>query len=179
MNGGRFDFDDGGSFCGSWQEGKAHGHGVCTGPDGKGEYAGAWHYGFEVGFLTETVNRNTFTKLSIFSRCETKGIPFDDYLLSPVYSIYNISQLKFVVVKSSQSLVHLFKHGRELWDLKSVDKNMDSRSTSSPTRLNSRVLNSVLFYPRFPGPIKLDSTSLINWPCQDDHSNVVGWAETL
>uniref|UniRef100_A0A914C7F9 Junctophilin n=1 Tax=Acrobeloides nanus TaxID=290746 RepID=A0A914C7F9_9BILA len=48
MNGGRFDFDDGGSFCGSWQEGKAHGHGVCTGPDGKGEYAGAWHYGFEV-----------------------------------------------------------------------------------------------------------------------------------
>jgi junctophilin len=49
MNGGRFDFDDGGSFCGSWQEGKAHGHGVCTGPDGKGEYAGAWHYGFEVG----------------------------------------------------------------------------------------------------------------------------------
>lgn len=27
---------------------KAHGHGVCTGPDGQGEYAGAWHYGFEV-----------------------------------------------------------------------------------------------------------------------------------
>uniref|UniRef100_A0A914I891 Junctophilin n=1 Tax=Globodera rostochiensis TaxID=31243 RepID=A0A914I891_GLORO len=31
-----------------WEEGKAHGHGICTGPDGQGEYAGAWHYGFEV-----------------------------------------------------------------------------------------------------------------------------------
>ncbi len=49
MNGGRFDFDDGGTYCGGWEEGKAHGHGVCTGPQGKGEYAGAWHYGFEVG----------------------------------------------------------------------------------------------------------------------------------
>ena len=26
--GGRFDFDDGGTFCGGWEEGKAHGHGV-------------------------------------------------------------------------------------------------------------------------------------------------------
>lgn len=50
MNGGRFDFDDGGTYCGGWEEGKAHGHGVCTGPQGKGEYAGAWHYGFEVGY---------------------------------------------------------------------------------------------------------------------------------
>lgn len=51
MNGGRFDFDDGGTYCGGWEEGKAHGHGVCTGPQGKGEYAGAWHYGFEVHYL--------------------------------------------------------------------------------------------------------------------------------
>ncbi|CAD5209724.1 unnamed protein product [Bursaphelenchus xylophilus] len=48
MNGGRFDFDDGGTYCGGWEEAKAHGHGICTGPEGKGEYAGAWHYGFEV-----------------------------------------------------------------------------------------------------------------------------------
>ncbi|KAL3102138.1 hypothetical protein niasHS_003547 [Heterodera schachtii] len=48
MNGGRFDFDDGGTYCGGWEEGKAHGHAICTGPDGQGEYAGAWHYGFEV-----------------------------------------------------------------------------------------------------------------------------------
>lgn len=51
MNGGRFDFDDGGTYCGGWEEGKAHGHGVCTGPQGKGEYAGAWHYGFEVLYV--------------------------------------------------------------------------------------------------------------------------------
>lgn len=29
--GGRFDFDDGGVYVGGWQDGKAHGHGICTG----------------------------------------------------------------------------------------------------------------------------------------------------
>jgi len=48
LNGGRFDFDDGGTFCGGWEDGKAHGHGVCTGPKGQGEYSGSWHFGFEV-----------------------------------------------------------------------------------------------------------------------------------
>lgn len=46
--GGRFDFDDGGTFCGGWEEGKAHGHGVCTGPNNQGEYCGSWNHGFEV-----------------------------------------------------------------------------------------------------------------------------------
>ena len=27
--GGRFDFDDGGTYCGGWEDGKTHGHGVC------------------------------------------------------------------------------------------------------------------------------------------------------
>ena len=48
MTGGRFDFDDGGTYCGGWGEGKAHGHGVCTGPKGEGEYSGSWSSGFEV-----------------------------------------------------------------------------------------------------------------------------------
>lgn len=48
INGGRFDFEDGGTFCGGWEDGKAHGHGVCTGPKHQGAYAGAWNYGFEV-----------------------------------------------------------------------------------------------------------------------------------
>ena len=48
INGGRFDFDDGGTYCGGWHDGKAHGHGICTGPKGQGEYSGSWHYGFEV-----------------------------------------------------------------------------------------------------------------------------------
>lgn len=47
-SGGRFDFDDGGTYCGGWEDGKAHGHGVCSGPKGQGEYRGSWHYGFEV-----------------------------------------------------------------------------------------------------------------------------------
>lgn len=48
LNGGRFDFDDGGTYCGGWEDGKAHGHGVCTGPKGQGAYCGSWNYGFEV-----------------------------------------------------------------------------------------------------------------------------------
>ncbi|KAG6459312.1 hypothetical protein O3G_MSEX011318 [Manduca sexta] len=48
LNGGRFDFDDGGTYCGGWEDGKAHGHGVCTGPKAQGAYAGSWHFGFEV-----------------------------------------------------------------------------------------------------------------------------------
>jgi hypothetical protein len=46
-NGGRFDFDDGGTYCGGWNDGKAHGHGVCTGPKGQGEFSGAWQFGYE------------------------------------------------------------------------------------------------------------------------------------
>jgi len=49
--GGRFDFDDGGTYCGGWEDGKAHGFGVCTGPKGQGEYAGAWHCGYEIRFV--------------------------------------------------------------------------------------------------------------------------------
>ncbi|CAG0883287.1 unnamed protein product [Cyprideis torosa] len=48
VKGGRFDFDDGGTYCGGWEDGRAHGHGVCTGPKGQGEYSGSWHFGFEV-----------------------------------------------------------------------------------------------------------------------------------
>lgn len=48
VQGGRFDFDDGGMYCGGWEDGKAHGHGVCTGLKGQGEYCGSWNYGFEV-----------------------------------------------------------------------------------------------------------------------------------
>ncbi|XP_066577236.1 junctophilin-1 [Amia ocellicauda] len=48
MTGGRFDFDDGGTYCGGWEDGKAHGHGICTGPKGQGEYSGSWSHGFEI-----------------------------------------------------------------------------------------------------------------------------------
>ena len=47
MSGGIFNFDDGGTYCGDWRNGKAHGHGVCTGPRGNGRFEGAWHNGFE------------------------------------------------------------------------------------------------------------------------------------
>lgn len=54
--GGRFDFDDGGTYCGGWHEGKAHGHGVCTGPKNVGEYSGSWNFGFEMSGVFKWAN---------------------------------------------------------------------------------------------------------------------------
>ncbi|TGZ52020.1 hypothetical protein CRM22_010710 [Opisthorchis felineus] len=47
MEGGRFDFNDGGSYVGEWHEGRAHGLGIATGPENQGEYSGEWTMGFE------------------------------------------------------------------------------------------------------------------------------------
>uniref|UniRef100_V9KHY1 Junctophilin n=1 Tax=Callorhinchus milii TaxID=7868 RepID=V9KHY1_CALMI len=58
--GGRFDFDDGGSYCGGWEDGRAHGHGICTGPKGQGEYAGSWSHGFEVLGVYTWPSGNTY-----------------------------------------------------------------------------------------------------------------------
>ncbi|KAK3085576.1 hypothetical protein FSP39_005580 [Pinctada imbricata] len=58
--GGRFDFDDGGTYCGGWEDGKAHGHGVCTGPKGQGEYSGAWQYGFEISGVYTWPSGNSY-----------------------------------------------------------------------------------------------------------------------
>ncbi|CAB3372087.1 Hypothetical predicted protein [Cloeon dipterum] len=60
INGGRFDFDDGGTYCGGWEDGKAHGHGVCTGPKGQGAYSGSWHFGFEVSGVYMWPSGSTF-----------------------------------------------------------------------------------------------------------------------
>ncbi|XP_078256995.1 junctophilin-3 isoform X2 [Rhinoraja longicauda] len=59
-SGGRFDFDDGGSYCGGWEDGKAHGYGICTGPKGQGEYAGSWSHGFEVVGVYTWPSGNTY-----------------------------------------------------------------------------------------------------------------------
>ncbi|XP_076868980.1 junctophilin-1a [Brachyhypopomus gauderio] len=60
MTGGRFDFDDGGTYCGGWEDGKAHGHGICTGPKGQGEYSGAWSHGFEIVGVYTWPSGNTY-----------------------------------------------------------------------------------------------------------------------
>ncbi|XP_015737094.1 junctophilin-2 [Coturnix japonica] len=60
MSGGRFDFDDGGAYCGGWEGGKAHGHGICTGPKGQGEYSGSWNHGFEVVGVYTWPSGNTY-----------------------------------------------------------------------------------------------------------------------
>ncbi|KAM9301809.1 junctophilin-3 [Gastrophryne carolinensis] len=59
-SGGRFHFDDGGSYCGGWQDGKAHGRGICTGPRGQGEYSGSWSLGFEVLGVYTWPSGNTY-----------------------------------------------------------------------------------------------------------------------
>uniref|UniRef100_A0A3Q2QAM3 Junctophilin n=1 Tax=Fundulus heteroclitus TaxID=8078 RepID=A0A3Q2QAM3_FUNHE len=58
--GGRFNFDDGGSYCGGWEEGKAHGYGICTGPKGQGEYCGSWAHGFELLGVYTWPSGNTY-----------------------------------------------------------------------------------------------------------------------
>lgn len=87
VNGGRFDFDDGGTYCGGWEDGKAHGHGVCTGPKGQGAYSGSWHFGFEVsGVYTWPRWDQTFGFLLIFgmlSICSVRPLP---RLLAPLFS---------------------------------------------------------------------------------------------
>ncbi|XP_030625118.1 junctophilin-2 [Chanos chanos] len=60
MSGGRFEFDDGGAYCGGWEGGKAHGHGICTGPKGQGEFSGSWNYGFEVVGIYTWPSGNTY-----------------------------------------------------------------------------------------------------------------------
>ncbi|XP_028665945.1 junctophilin-3 [Erpetoichthys calabaricus] len=60
FSGGRFNFDDGGSYCGGWEDGKAHGYGICTGPKGQGEYSGSWSHGFEVVGVYTWPSGNTF-----------------------------------------------------------------------------------------------------------------------
>ncbi|XP_028283269.1 junctophilin-1-like isoform X1 [Parambassis ranga] len=67
MTGGRFDFDDGGTYCGGWEDGKAHGHGVCTGPKGQGEYSGSWSNGFEV------VGVYTWPSGNVYQGCWAQG----------------------------------------------------------------------------------------------------------
>ncbi|KAM8961870.1 junctophilin-4 [Pelodytes ibericus] len=47
FSGGTFGFSDGGCYMGDWQEGRAHGYGVCKGPTRQGEYSGLWSHGFE------------------------------------------------------------------------------------------------------------------------------------
>lgn len=53
--GGRFEFDDGGSYVGNWVDGMASGYGVCSGPAGEAQFAGAWQLGFETSGVFRAV----------------------------------------------------------------------------------------------------------------------------
>lgn len=85
VNGGRFDFDDGGTYCGGWEDGKAHGHGVCTGPKGQGAYSGSWHYGFEVSGVY-TWPRYGFAKPS--SNTYVSLLPGSDSTVTEGFHLY-------------------------------------------------------------------------------------------
>ncbi|KAJ7997817.1 hypothetical protein DPEC_G00216060 [Dallia pectoralis] len=74
--GGRFNFDDGGSYCGGWEEGKAHGHGICTGPKGQGEYSGSWSHGFEVAGVYTWPSGNTYQ--GIWAQGKRHGIGLEN-----------------------------------------------------------------------------------------------------
>ena len=40
-----YEYEDGGKYCGEWENDAAHGHGVCTGPNGNGLFEGLWERG--------------------------------------------------------------------------------------------------------------------------------------
>ncbi|OAF69705.1 hypothetical protein A3Q56_02548, partial [Intoshia linei] len=58
--GGTYIFDDGGCYIGDWNQNKANGLGVCTGPCGEGQYAGSWKGGFETIGVYTWPNKNTY-----------------------------------------------------------------------------------------------------------------------
>lgn len=60
MSGGRFDFEDGGTYCGEWKNSKAHGYGICTGPKGQARYEGSWNNGFELSGVYVWPNGHRF-----------------------------------------------------------------------------------------------------------------------
>lgn len=41
-------YEDGGKYCGEWEDDQAHGYGVCTGPRGMGTFEGLWERGNQV-----------------------------------------------------------------------------------------------------------------------------------
>lgn len=57
---GRFNFDDGGSFCGGWYAGMAEGYAVCSGPYGQGVFEGSWSRGFEVSGVYKWPDGDTY-----------------------------------------------------------------------------------------------------------------------
>lgn len=42
-----YEYEDGGKYCGEWENDAAHGHGMCTGPDGNGLFEGLWDRGHQ------------------------------------------------------------------------------------------------------------------------------------
>ncbi|XDV53156.1 hypothetical protein PO909_021735 [Leuciscus waleckii] len=98
--GGRFNFDDGGSYCGGWEEGKAHGHGICTGPKGQGEYAGSWSHGFEVVGIYTWPSGNTYQ--GTWAQGKRHGIGVEN---KATHHFFTCSQIFF----NSSSTHHLDK----------------------------------------------------------------------
>lgn len=92
VNGGRFDFDDGGTYCGGWEEGKAHGHGVCTGPKGQGAYSGSWHYGYEVSGIY-TWPRCVFSAVLIYRNSDVTYLPASMWITMGEVSPYSTNHV--------------------------------------------------------------------------------------
>lgn len=73
-DGGRFDFNDGGTYIGNWYQGSAHGLGLATGPNGIGEYSGEWNLGFETCGVYLWPNGNMYAGTWIKGKRHGNGI---------------------------------------------------------------------------------------------------------
>ena len=60
MLSGRYDFLDGGYYCGQYLDGLIEGYGVCVSPRGQGEFSGKWARGFETSGVYKWPSGKTY-----------------------------------------------------------------------------------------------------------------------
>ena len=56
-----YEYEDGGKYCGEWENDAAHGHGVCTGPKGNGLFEGLWQKGNQTSGVFTWPNGQKYT----------------------------------------------------------------------------------------------------------------------
>lgn len=43
-----YEYQDGGTYVGEWEDDTSHGYGICTGPNGQGKFEGMWEHGKQI-----------------------------------------------------------------------------------------------------------------------------------
>ena len=109
--GGKFAFADGGAYCGGWLDGKAHGHGVCTGPRGQGEFAGEWTHGYETTGMYSWPNGSSFVRTLLSPNSTWLVMSW----LDTTRHVRRVEPVELVVSSMSSRAVRQTRHSRNAW----------------------------------------------------------------